>query len=261
VTVISFREFVGLAEGDEGLRAFIDSQNRSFKAFLQNLLDAPKITDPRLVQEAQALIADEGQQFFNYGEELLRTDPEARATHPADEWQEWRDAILQELVNDLNHELAKDQGGKHWQARVRNLRWAVAIAEKHMAVPYQWRSMPEVLAEIPELRGVRRGGLQQTLKDLIDDARHRVVARMGSEKEQAVARRLRNPVRFREYVAAQEALLLPDQPARAGMAKINPFPATQKKLRRLLTPISAPAKARPIPSTLQSAEDGFAGYY
>ena len=54
--------------------------------------------------------------------------------------------------------------------------------------PYQWRSMPEIMAEIPELREVGRGGLQQVLKGLIDDARRRVVARLGSEKEQAVRR-------------------------------------------------------------------------
>jgi hypothetical protein len=56
-----------------------------------------------------------------------------------------------------------------------------------MAIPYQWRSMPEVMAEIPELRGIGRGGSQQALKTLIDDARMRVVAKMGSDREQAVA--------------------------------------------------------------------------
>jgi hypothetical protein len=117
-------------------------------------------------------------------------DPASHATIPADEWDEWRTAILRELINDLRSEEAKNRGGTHWQARLRNLRWAIAIAEKQMAVPYQWRSMPEVMAEIPELRGVARGGLQQTLKNLIDDARNRVVAKMGSDREQAVAHSL-----------------------------------------------------------------------
>jgi hypothetical protein len=63
----------------------------------------------------------------------------------------------------------------------------LAVADKQMAFPYQWRSMPEVMAEIPGLRGVPRGGLQQVLKNLIDDARMRVVKKMGTEKEQAVA--------------------------------------------------------------------------
>ena len=273
-----------LSEGDEGLRAFIDSQNSSFKVFLQKLMGAKKITDPRLVQEAETLIADRANRLFNYGQELLRIAsagrgrlagadavqgateaagrmwellwrPEAyagtqtwetrfsmsaqrggirgtiravannlighfaqrlrkarasvstlqqsqigdtdsafdvagRASNRAGEWEEWRSAIIQELTNDLHGELARNQGGKHGEARVRNLRWAITIAEKQMALPYQWRSMPEVMAEIPELRGVGRGGLQQLLKGLIDDARNRVVARMGSEKEQAVAHSL-----------------------------------------------------------------------
>ena len=268
----------GLGENDLAL------QNSSFKVFIKKLLDAKKITDPRLVQEAETLIADRANQSFNYGQELLRIAsagrgrlagadaiqgdteaagrmwellwrPEAyagtqtwetrfsmsaqrggirgtvravannlighfaqrlrkgrasvstlqqsqigdtnsafdiagRASNRAGEWEEWRAAIIQELAKDLHDELARNQGGKHGAARVRNLRWAIAIAEKQMAIPYQWRSMPEVMAEIPELRGVGRGGLQQLLKGLIDDARNRVVARMGSEKEQAVAHSL-----------------------------------------------------------------------
>ena len=231
-------------------------------------------------------------------------DPKARATNPEGEWEEWRAAILRELVNDLHSEEARNRGGKHWQARFRNLRWAIAIADKQMEIPYQWRSMPEVMEEIPELRGVARGGLQQTLKALIDDARNRVVAKMGSEKEQAVAHRLqargrraqvegrflpfvsqRTPavdlssppgdIGFQEYVAAKEALLLPDQPARPGMTRINPFPATQRKLKRAfpaqpansfvsvapVSPTSPLPMPRPVPSPLQSAKDAFAGYY
>lgn len=268
-------------EGDEGLQAFIDSQNRSFKDFLRTLLAARKITDPRLVQEAKALIADHSNRLFNYGQELLQIasggrgrlvggdtlqaateaagrmweilwhpgsyagtqtwetrfpmsvqrggirgtvrafanhlighfaqrlrksragvstvqqsqlaapiDPKARAAIPSGEWDEWRTAILRELMQDLRNEEAGNQRGKHAEARIRNLRWAIAIADKQMAFPYQWRSMPEVIEEIPELRGVARGGLQQTLKALIDDARNRVVAKMGSEREQAVAHSL-----------------------------------------------------------------------
>src|SRR5262249_12799030 len=62
----SFREWLCLRypsiplfeASDVGLRAFIDSQNRSFHAFLRELLSLKKITDPRLVQEAEALLAD-----------------------------------------------------------------------------------------------------------------------------------------------------------------------------------------------------------
>src|SRR5215468_9787216 len=57
-------------EGNEGRQAFIDSQNRSFQAFLRQLVAAKKITDPRLVQEAEALLADPS--LFDYGEELLK---------------------------------------------------------------------------------------------------------------------------------------------------------------------------------------------
>jgi hypothetical protein len=264
-------------EGDEGLQSFIDSQNRSFRDFLRELLEARKITHPQLVQEAETLIADHFNSIFDYGEELLRIaaagrgrlagadvlqaateaagrlweklwrpdsypgtqtwetrfplsarrggirgtvrsfanhlmghfaqrlrksragvstvqrsqidaplDPATRVAIPADEWDEWRTAIIEELVKDLHDEMASE-GGKHSEARVRNLRWAIAIVDKQMAYPYQWRSMPEVMEEIPELRGVARGGLQQTLKNLIDDARNRVVAKMGSDREQAVA--------------------------------------------------------------------------
>jgi len=264
--------------GDDGLQAFIDSQNRVFKDFLSKLLGARKITDPRLVQEAERLIADHANGIFNYGAELLKIasggrgrlaggdtlqaateaagemweklwqpgsyagtqtwetrfpmsvnrggivgtvrgfannlighfaqrlrksrggvstvqrsqieapiDPEARIANPEGEWEEWKTAILRELEQDLNAALARSDGGKHWEARVRNLRWAITIAAKQMDAPYQWRSMPAVMADIPGLQGIGRGGLQQALKGLIDSARNRVVAKMGSSKEQAVA--------------------------------------------------------------------------
>jgi hypothetical protein len=281
-------------EGDEGRQAFVDSQNRSFQTFLCELLAARKISDPRLVQEAEALLADPS--LFQYGEELLKLaargrgrlaggdtlqaatevagrlwetlwrpqaypgtqtwetrfprsvhrggirgtvrahvnyllghfaqrlrksrarfptvqwsriadapiDPVAPAADPAGEWDEWRAAILAELTHDLRRAEASNPGGKHGQARLRNLRWALAIAEKVLAIPYQPRSMAEVLQEIPELRGIPRGGLQQTLKALIDDARMRVVAKMGSDKEQAVARWLHSRRQGRRRARVEE---------------------------------------------------------
>jgi hypothetical protein len=397
VRLISFRDYViargkalQLCEGDEGRRAFIDSQNQSFKDFLRQLLVARKITDPRLVQEGEALVADQSNSLFNYGQQLLKIaaagrgrlaggdvlqgateaagrmwellwrpeayagaetwesrfplsaqrggirgtvkavannlighfaqrlrkgrasvstvqtsqvadpghpfDAAGRASNEPGEWEEWRAAIIQELENDLRSEEEKNQGGKHGAARIRNLRWAIAIADRQMAIPYQWRSMPEVMAEIPELQGIGRGGLQQTLKNLIDDARNRVVAKMGGEKEQAVARRLQArgrralgrtqaeehvgpcaPFSFGQYVALREGLVLPDTPARARMTRINPFPATQRKLNRLfpvrpapmnvggppapLSPVSLRPTPKPIPSPLQAAWDGFAGFF
>ena len=280
-------------EGDEGRQAFVESQNRSFHAFLRQLVAARKISDPRLVQEAEALLADPS--LFDYGEELLKLAargrarlsggdtlnaatevagrmwetlwrPEAfpgtqtwetrfpRSAHrggitgtvrayaghllghfaqrlrksrarvptvqwsqidvplapvaPAadleGEWGEWRAAILAELIHDLRRAEASNPQGKHWQARVRNHRWALAVAEKQLAIPYQWRSMPEVLQEIPELRGIPRGGLQQTLKALIDDARMRVVAKMGSAKEQGVAHWLHSRRQARRRAQVEE---------------------------------------------------------
>jgi hypothetical protein len=84
-------------------------------------------------------------------------------------------------------------------------------------------------------------------------------------------------ISFREYVAAREALLLPDKPVRAGLTRINPFPATQRKLERLFPVTPAPANAgspvtplspasprrepKPVPSPTQAARDGFAGFF
>jgi hypothetical protein len=84
-------------------------------------------------------------------------------------------------------------------------------------------------------------------------------------------------ISFREYVAAREGLLLPDRPVRAGVTRINPFPATQRKLKRLFPVTPAPANAggpvtplsltsprptpRPVPSPMQAARDGFAGFF
>jgi hypothetical protein len=64
--------------------------------------------------------------------------------------------------------------------------------------------MPEVLEEIPELQGIPRGGLQQTLKALIDGARMRVVAKMGSDKEQAVAQWLQSRRQARRRARVEE---------------------------------------------------------
>jgi hypothetical protein len=88
-------------------------------------------------------------------------DPVAPAADPAGEWEEWRAAILAELIHDLRRAEASNPGGKHGQARTRNLRWALAIAEKLLAIPYQRRSMAEVMQEIPELRGIPGAGFSR----------------------------------------------------------------------------------------------------
>jgi hypothetical protein len=136
--------------------------------------------------------------------QIAPIDPVAPAADPAGEWGEWRAAILAELIHDLRRAEASNPKGKHWQARIRNLRWAVIIAEKQLAIPYQRLSMAEALQEIPELRGIPRGGLQQTLQALIDDARMRVVARMGSAKEQGVAQWLHSRRQARRRAQVEE---------------------------------------------------------
>ena len=220
IVVVAPNLWLPLFEGDVGRSAFVASQNRSFKDFLKELLLAQKITDPRLVDEAKALIADQDNHLFNYGEQLLKIassgrgrmtggdilqaateaagrlwerlwslssypggqtwesrfpqsaqrggirgtvksvanylighfaqrlrksrsgvatvqqsqieaplDPESRQEYPSEEWQEWKSSILRELLQDLRTEEERGQGGKHAEARIRNLRWALAIAE------------------------------------------------------------------------------------------------------------------------------------
>jgi hypothetical protein len=303
----SFREFLSEAKGlggssrsDFGLQAFITTQNWSLKGFLKELLAAKKIADPKLVREAEALIADHSNSIFNFGAELLRLasagrarlagadavqgateaagrmwellwrpesypgtqtwetrfplsairggirgtvravannllghfaqrlrkgrasastyqisqiedadnpiDPEGRASNPEVEWQEWKEAILRELAKDLNDELESNQRGRHWESRIRNLRWAIAIADAQMKYPYEWRSMAEVMPEIG-LQGVPRGGLQQALKNIIDHARMRVIQRLGTEKQQAVAHGLQR--RSHRSLGQTEGLFLP----------------------------------------------------
>jgi hypothetical protein len=139
-------------------------------------------------------------------------EPEGRPSYQEGEWQEWRAAIIGELVKALHDEMARE-GGKHWQSRIRNLLWSIAIADKQMVFPYQFRPMAEVIAEIPELRGIRKGGLQQTLKALIDDARMRTVKRLGTEKEQAVAYGLQR--RSHRSLGQTEGRILPSLACRS----------------------------------------------
>ena len=75
-------------------------------------------------------------------------------------------------------------------------------------------------------------------------------------------------------MAAREALLLPDKPARPGMTRINPFLATQRNHKRLFPVRPGPARPvapllstpprqapKQVPSPLQAAWDGFAGFF
>jgi hypothetical protein len=147
-------------------------------------------------------------------------EPASRPSYQEGEWQAWKAAIIGELVKALHDEMASE-GGKHWESRVRNLRWAIAIVDKQMAYPFQWRSMPEVMAEIPGLQGIPRGGLQQELKNLIDRARMQAVKRLGTEKEQAVAYGLQR--RRQRSLGQTEGKILPSLPGDSRMTNSTVF--------------------------------------
>ena len=85
--------------------------------------------------------------------------------------------MRQAIINDLETQLQKEIEGQgpHWKARARNLRWAVEIVKQQMAIPWQWRSMPEIAAEIPGLQAGLRGGFADQLKRRIDQARRKAL--------------------------------------------------------------------------------------
>jgi len=89
------------------------------------------------------------------------------------EWEDLKVAILNDLETQLRKEI--EAQGPHWQSRVRNLRWAVEIVKRQMAIPWEWRSMPEIAAEIPGLQAGLRGGLADELKRRIDQARRKAL--------------------------------------------------------------------------------------
>jgi hypothetical protein len=103
----------------------------------------------------------------------LPFDPPARPSLSDLEWDDLRDAIVADLEAQLHKEM--EAQGPHWQSRARNLQWAVEIVRRQMAVPWTWRSMPEVAAEIPGLQAGLRGGLADQLKRQIDQARKKAL--------------------------------------------------------------------------------------
>ncbi|HKI34294.1 MAG TPA: hypothetical protein VKA46_20745 [Gemmataceae bacterium] len=109
-------------------------------------------------------------------------DPPARPRESELEWDDLKRAIIGDLQKELNKEIRSR--GAHWQSRARNLRWAVEIVKRQMALPWEWRSMPEVAAELPELKGQLRGGLADQLKRIIDGARRKA---LGEDRQGAVA--------------------------------------------------------------------------
>jgi hypothetical protein len=61
---------------------------------------------------------------------------------------------------------------------------------------------------------------------------------------------------FTEYVGLREGLMLPDKPPAPGMPRLNPFPATQTRLRPLLARNPARLGPRCAPSTGPTAARG-----
>jgi hypothetical protein len=100
-------------------------------------------------------------------------DLPARPEMSGMEWSDIRNAIINDLEAQLRREV--EAQGPHWQSRARNLRLAVEIVKRQMAIPWEWRSMPEIAAEIPGLEARLRGGLADQLKRRIDQARKKAL--------------------------------------------------------------------------------------
>jgi hypothetical protein len=100
-------------------------------------------------------------------------DPPARPQMSELEWDDLKRAIIDGLETQLRKE--SETQGPHWQSRVRNLRWAVEIVRRQMAIPWEWRSMPEIAGEMPESNAKLRGGLADQLKRRIDLARRKAL--------------------------------------------------------------------------------------
>jgi hypothetical protein len=100
-------------------------------------------------------------------------DPPARSEESEMEWEDLKNAIINDLERQVQKEV--ETQGPHWQSRARHLRWAIEIVKRQMAIPWEWRSMPEVAAEIPGLEAGLRGGLADQLKRRIDQARRKAL--------------------------------------------------------------------------------------
>jgi hypothetical protein len=100
-------------------------------------------------------------------------DPPARSSMSDLEWDDLKRAIINDLETQLRQEV--EAQGPHWQSRARNLRLAVEIVKRQMAIPWEWQSMPEVAAVIPGLEAGLRGGLADQLKRRIDQARRKAL--------------------------------------------------------------------------------------
>jgi hypothetical protein len=100
-------------------------------------------------------------------------DPPARPQMSDLEWEDLKRAIVSDLEAQLRREI--EAQGPHWQSRARNLRLAVEIVKRQMAIPWEWLSMPQIARDVPGLEAGLRGGLADQLKRRIDQARRKAL--------------------------------------------------------------------------------------
>jgi hypothetical protein len=133
-------------------------------------------------------------QFSQMNDPENPVDPPARSDLSELEWEDLKQAIINDLERQLQKEIASQ--GAHWQSRARNLRWALEIVKRQMSRPWEWRSMPEVIDEIPELKAkltddqgkLQRGGLAHTLKSISDKARMKALGKETTGRGAAFAK-------------------------------------------------------------------------
>jgi hypothetical protein len=108
-------------------------------------------------------------QFRQLPDPDIAFDPPARPQESELEWADLKRAIVNDLETQLRQEI--DAQGPHWRSRARNLRLAVEIVKRQMALPWEWLSLPAVARDVPGLEAGLRGGLADELKRRIDKAK------------------------------------------------------------------------------------------
>jgi hypothetical protein len=143
-------------------------------------------------------------------------EPPARSEESEMEWSDIRNAIINDLEMQLRREI--DAQGPHWQSRARNLQWAVEIVRRQMAIPWEWRTMPEVAREIPGLQSGLRGGLADQLKRRIDQARRKALgeATLGFLRPAWLCRRRSGNASGSGWFATQPETIAARPPALSG---------------------------------------------
>jgi hypothetical protein len=112
-------------------------------------------------------------QFSQLSDPDITFDPPARPQESELEWEDLKNAIINDLETQLHKEI--EAQGPHWRSRARNLRLAVEVVRRQMAIPWEWRGMPEIAADIPGLQAGLRGGLADQLKRRIDQAKRKAL--------------------------------------------------------------------------------------